>query len=76
MPGAACGGQRWMDIEIDLVNKCHRCPVTRNELVKTDRWFSTNKPWSRIHIDFAGPFHGNLFFILIDLTSCIFRGLN
>lgn len=42
----------------DLVNKCHRFQVTRNEPVKTisERWFSTTKPQSRIHIDFARPF--------------------
>ena len=32
-------------------------------------WEYPNKVWSRIHIDFAGPFLGSMFFIIVDAFS-------
>ena len=32
-------------------------------------WISTGRPWSRLHIDFAGPVDGNMYFVLIDSYS-------
>nr|XP_020662259.1 uncharacterized protein K02A2.6-like [Pogona vitticeps] len=29
-------------------------------------WEPTWSPWSRLHLDFAGPFHGQIFLILVD----------
>ena len=32
-------------------------------------WEWPARPWSRIHIDYAGPFMGRMFFIIIDAHS-------
>ena len=32
-------------------------------------WEWTERPWSRLHIDFAGPFHGQTFFVIVDSHS-------
>ena len=29
----------------------------------------TTRPWARLHLDFAGPFEGKLFLIMIDAHS-------
>ncbi|XP_039182475.1 uncharacterized protein K02A2.6-like [Crotalus tigris] len=33
------------------------------------RWDTTHAPWSRVHIDYAGPFQGQLFLIVVDSHS-------
>ena len=32
-------------------------------------WETPRKPWSQLHIDFAGPFEDFMWFIVIDATS-------
>ena len=32
-------------------------------------WEPTKSPWSRVHIDFAGPFHDQVFLIVVDAYS-------
>ena len=32
-------------------------------------WSWPNKPWSRVHIDYAGPFMGKMFLVIIDAHS-------
>ena len=32
-------------------------------------WLWPNSPWTRIHMDFAGPFQGRMFFIVVDAHS-------
>ena len=32
-------------------------------------WEQASKPWERLHLDFAGPFHGHMWFILVDAFS-------
>jgi len=32
-------------------------------------WLWPPKPWQRLHIDFAGPFHGRTFLIVVDAHS-------
>ena len=32
-------------------------------------WIWPSRPWQRIHLDFAGPFLGKFFFILVDAHS-------
>ncbi|XP_029141795.1 uncharacterized protein K02A2.6-like [Protobothrops mucrosquamatus] len=33
------------------------------------RWEETHAPWSRVHIDYAGPFQGQFFLLLVDSHS-------
>ncbi|XP_023238176.1 uncharacterized protein K02A2.6-like [Centruroides sculpturatus] len=64
----------WPGIDSDLertVKECilcqsyHRNPPSTNTL----RWPIPEEPWSRVHIDFAGPFLGKMFLIGIDAKT-------
>ncbi|XP_047988541.1 uncharacterized protein K02A2.6-like [Leguminivora glycinivorella] len=57
------------DIE-SLIQNCQTCKEVRNMPAKvTHRWITPPKAWSRLHIDFAGPFMGKVFLVLIDSYS-------
>ena len=45
-----------------------RCAETRNNPSKTKvhPWENATAPWQRVHIDYAGPFHGVHIFVLVD----------
>lgn len=61
-----------MDSEQELyVKKCEDCQVNMKNpaLAPLHPWEYANKPWSRIHIDFAGPFMDNMRFIIMDAYS-------
>ena len=34
--------------------------------IKFNPWPKTDKPWSRLHIDYAGPIKGTYFFVIVD----------
>ncbi|XP_060089380.1 LOW QUALITY PROTEIN: uncharacterized protein K02A2.6-like, partial [Heteronotia binoei] len=58
-----------MDSEIeDWVRRCGTCQESRPDppSAPATRWETTRKPWSRLHIDFAGPFQGQIFLIIVD----------
>ncbi|XP_055588819.1 uncharacterized protein K02A2.6-like [Uranotaenia lowii] len=52
----------------NLVRSCNECA----SVAKTDRkttmesWPTPEKPWQRLHLDYAGPLDGNYFLILVD----------
>lgn len=53
-----------------MIRKCEICAENRNMPAKvTHHWIRPNKPWSRLHIDYAGPFQGKTFLILVDAYS-------
>lgn len=58
------------DIE-DMVKNCSSCQVTRPSppVAQLHPWEWPDRPWSRLHIDFAGPFIGRMFLILVDSHS-------
>ena len=61
-----------MDSQIeDIVKGCNECQLTRAVPALTPLnplpWPS--KPWSRIHMDYAGPFLNHMFFVIIDAKS-------
>ncbi|XP_063629211.1 uncharacterized protein K02A2.6-like [Cydia splendana] len=60
-----------IDKEIEsLVNKCETCAENRNMPAQVShKWIRPEKAWSRLHIDYAGPFQGKTFLILIDAYS-------
>ncbi|GBN21583.1 Uncharacterized protein K02A2.6 [Araneus ventricosus] len=65
---------RWPKIEEDIENHvglCEPCPQTIHARPRAPvhPWEVTTKPWSRVHIDFAGPFQGQMFFLLVDSFS-------
>ena len=57
-----------MDIE-EMVKGCNECQLTRSmppaAPLNPLPW--PTKPWSRIHVDFAGPFMNHMFLIIIDV---------
>ncbi|XP_062542038.1 uncharacterized protein K02A2.6-like [Armigeres subalbatus] len=58
------------DIE-DYVKHCTPCSKTAKTPTKTtlESWPIPAKPWSRIHIDYAGPVDGVYFLIIVDPYS-------
>ncbi|XP_060100277.1 uncharacterized protein K02A2.6-like, partial [Heteronotia binoei] len=61
-----------LDAEIEAwVKRCPTCQVSRPDPPHgpVQSWESTKTPWSRLHMDFAGPFHGRTLLILVDSYS-------
>ena len=58
-----------MDREIEAcVKACEMCQVNQKAppVVPLHPWSYPSRPWSRIHIDHAGPFMGKTFLLVID----------
>ena len=55
----------------DLVKGCLPCQSSKNSpaVAPLHPWIWPTKPWERIHVDFAGPFLGKMFFIMVDANS-------
>ena len=65
---------RWPGIDSDIQRKvqgCFTCQSNRPVPAKAPLhfWEFPQKPWSRLHIDHAGPFLGKYFFVLIEAYS-------
>ncbi|XP_026530779.1 uncharacterized protein K02A2.6-like, partial [Notechis scutatus] len=61
-----------MDGQIETwVATCNKCQETRSAPPKAPptEWETPRGPWSRIHIDFAGPTKGHTFLITVDAYS-------
>ncbi|XP_018123180.2 uncharacterized protein K02A2.6-like [Xenopus laevis] len=54
-----------------LANKCIGCQEVQSmpQPAPVHLWEWPSAPWQRIHIDFAGPFLGLMFFIIVDAHS-------
>ena len=64
----------WPNIDDDitqLVKSCIPCHTVKSNPPKfpLNPWLWPTKPWSRIHIDFAGPLFGKTYFVVIDAHS-------
>nr|VZI25731.1 unnamed protein product [Spirometra erinaceieuropaei] len=55
----------------DLVRRCSRCQQAAKMPPRQPPvpWASPERPWSRVHIDFAGPHNGVSYLILVDAYS-------
>lgn len=55
----------------NVVNACKTCVVMRKKPPKTPltTWPWPNKVWGRIHCDYAGPFYGDMYLIVVDAHS-------
>ena len=51
------------------VQKCLPCQAVRNAPapVPLHPWLWPTKPWQRIHVDFAGPFLGRMFLVVVNV---------
>ena len=64
----------WYNIDKDLetkANGCENCWRKRAEPAKTliHPWDLPDKPWQRLHLDFAGPINKKMYLIVIDSFS-------
>ena len=61
-----------MDRDIEtLVHKCEQCQIHQKAPAKAPLhpWEWPNEPWTRLHIDYAGPYKGEMFLIVVDACS-------
>ena len=61
-----------MDHEIEaMVKACVLCQSVKSApaAAPLHPWVWPAKPWQRIHIDFAGPFRGSMFLLVVDAHS-------
>ena len=61
-----------MDEAIEEVSRnCTTCAINQNNpaAAPIHPWETPNAPWLRIHMDFAGPYHGKMFLIVVDAYS-------
>lgn len=61
-----------MDSEIEnLIKSCQVCQQSRPApaVAPLHSWEWPSEPWNRLHLDFAGPFLGHMFLILVDALS-------
>ena len=64
----------WPSIDQDveeLAKSCLPCQEVKQApaVAPLHPWIWPTKPWSRVHVDFAGPFMGTTFFLAVDAHS-------
>ena len=54
-----------------MVQNCGACQSVRNKPATAllHPWSWPDRPWRRIHVDFAGPFQGSMFMVVVDVHS-------
>ena len=61
-----------IDSEIEsLVRSCRHCQANQATppVAPLHPWLWPSRPWQRLHIDFAGPFQGRNFLVVVDAHS-------
>ncbi|XP_040073538.1 uncharacterized protein K02A2.6-like isoform X2 [Ixodes scapularis] len=55
----------------DFVRHCQQCQENRQSDPKAPVhfWIKPEQPWSRLHVDFAGPVRGESFLVVVDAFS-------
>ena len=64
----------WPNLDAQIEEMVSACTVRQSmrsdpPKAQIHPWISTGRPWSRLHIDFAGPVDGKMYFVLIDSYS-------
>ena len=64
----------WPNIDADVETACRSCETCALEAAAPPRaaprsWPYVAQPWSRLHIDFLGPFHTKTFLVVIDAST-------
>ena len=70
----ACMHVWWPGMERDIettVRTCAECQTVRAAppVAPLHPWKWPTRPWARLHLDYAGPFLGKMFLVLIDAHS-------
>ena len=74
MKGLARSFVWWPGIDHDLEEKvkaCDACQRVRHSPAQAPLhpWEFPKRPWERLHADFAGPFQGKMFLVVVDAYS-------
>lgn len=64
----------WPNMDKRLEEKVTRCVTCQSHQKKPPcsplhHWEWPSRPWSRVHVDYAGPFMGKMFLLIIDAHS-------
>ena len=64
----------WPGLDTDIeesVRLCDECQLNQSNppLAPLNPWNWPTRPWARLHLDYAGPFQGHFFLIIIDAHS-------
>ncbi|XP_055584804.1 uncharacterized protein K02A2.6-like [Uranotaenia lowii] len=64
----------WPNIDCDIedfVRKCSSCAIAAKAPVKStlSSWPIPTEPWTRLHLDYAGPVRGKFYLVIIDACS-------
>ncbi len=64
----------WPGMDQDLEVKVKSCPTCQENRTSPSKaplhvWEWPERPWARVHADFAGPFMGKTFLVLVDAHS-------
>ena len=64
----------WPGMDNDIVTTVQHCDSCQKHRLSPKEaplhlWEWPSHPWSRVHIDHAGPFQGKLFLVLVDAHS-------
>jgi hypothetical protein len=74
MKGIARGVVWWPGIDASIEEKvkaCEQCQLNQKApaVAPLHPWEWPDQPWSRLHIDYAGPFLGKMFLVVVDAHS-------
>ena len=64
----------WPGVDRDIetcVKKCTTCQTVQKDppVAPLHPWLQPNRPWTRVHIDYAGPLEGKMFLLITDAHS-------
>lgn len=74
MKGLARSYVWWPRMDQDVENEVHQCEACQRHskspaTAPLHPWEWPEKPWTRLHVDYAGPFLGKIFLVLVDSHS-------
>lgn len=74
MKGLARSYMWWPGMDADIereVQSCHTCQENRKApaAAPLHPWEWPESPWSRLHVDYAGPLSGKMFLVVVDAHS-------